>query len=230
MTCSVLHWLPNSVPPPQVLLHGLCHKSCCPGLHCNSFHTQINNTIRSAYFHLRNINRLRPSLTPNSTAILVHSLVTSRLDYCNSLLFGLPHKLLHKIQLVQNASARIITKTPAISHITPILHQLHWLPIKHRIDYKILINTFNAIHNLAPPYLSDLIQINTPTRSLRSASSTNLTVPPARLSTMGGRAFSRSAPRLWNSLPADIRNIDTLTIFKSHLKTHLFRQAYAHLE
>ena len=101
--------------------------------------------------------------------------------------------------------------------------QPHWLPAKLCIDFKILLFTFNTLHNLSPPYLSKPLHISTPSRSLRTTSSVHLSVPPARLVTMGGRVFSRSALRLWNSLLPHIRNLDSLPLFKSRLKTHLFR-------
>lgn len=109
-----------------------------------------------------------------------------------------------------NFAARILTRTPVSEHITPLLTQLLWLPVKYCIDFKILLLTFKALHNFAPPYLSELLQPYAPSRTLRSYSSSLLSIPSARMSTMGFRAFSYCAPHLWNSLPLCIRTTESL--------------------
>ncbi len=157
---------------------------------------------------------------------LVHAFMTSRLDYCNALLGGCPASSINKLQVVQNAAARVLTRSRKYYHITPILQSLHWLPIKFCISYKILLLTYKALNGLAPAYLTSLLSRYNPTCSLRSQNSGLLVVPRIAKSTKGVRAFSYLAPKLWNSLPDNVRGSDTLSLFKSRLKTHLFSQAF----
>ncbi|KAL2091662.1 hypothetical protein ACEWY4_013925 [Coilia grayii] len=146
-----------------------------------SLQAHISNTIKSAYFHLKNICRLRPSLSLSVAETLSHAFITSRLDYCNGVLYGLPSKALDQLQRVQNSAARALTHTKRWQHITPTLKQLHWLPVKSRITYKILLLTYKSLHNLAPQYLSDLLHPYSQSRSLRSSGKDQLVIPRSRL-------------------------------------------------
>ena len=128
-----------------------------------NLNTHITKCCNASFYHLFNIRRIRKFLNKETAQILVNAFITSRLDYCNSLLYGLPATHLNKLQRVQNASARLICNVSRYDHITPTLYQLHWLPIKFRIDFKILLITYKAIHGLAPDYLTELISIKTPT-------------------------------------------------------------------
>ena len=116
----------------------------------------------------------------DSAKILVQAYITSRLDYCNSLLYGAPSTHLNRLQKIQNYAARITTVTPKRSHISPVLAQLHWLPVRQRIEYKILLYTYKALNGLAPIYLTDLIECYIPPRTLRSADQNLLRVPATR--------------------------------------------------
>ncbi|KAI5102046.1 hypothetical protein C0J45_7398, partial [Silurus meridionalis] len=153
-----------------------------------SFKNHINQVTKTVFFHLRNISKLRNMLSISDAEKLVHAFMTSRTDYCNALLGGCPASLINKLQLVQNAAARVLTRSRKYDHITPILSSLHWLPVKFRID---------ALNGLAPRYLSSLLTRYNPPRSLRSQNSGLLVVPRIAKSTKGGRAFSHLAPKLW---------------------------------
>ena len=153
----------------------------------------------------------------------IHAFVTSRLDYCNALLSGYPDKALNKLQLVLNTAARMLTRTKKIDHFTPVLASLHWLSVKARADFKVLLLTYKALHGLAPTDLSDLVLPYIPT--LRSQDAGLLIVPRISKQT-GGRAFSYRAPFLWNGLPTHVRDADSVSTFKSLLKTHLFSRSY----
>ena len=188
----------------------------------------INKVCKASFFHLFNIRRIRKFLSFESVQILVNAFVTSRLDYANSLLYGLPACQIQKLQRVQNAAARLICNVGRFDHITPVLINLHWLPVNFRINFKILLITFKALNGLAPEYISELLTVKPPSRyNLRNNGDLLLKRPNIKtLKTLGDRAFSVAAPCLWNSLPTAIRQSPSVPIFKTHLKTYLFRQAF----
>ena len=187
---------------------------------------QITKTCQAANFHLRNIGSIRHYLTDTAAAQLVHSLISSRLDYCNSLLTGIPDYQLDRLQRILNNAARIVCRLRKSDHISQSLKDLHWLPVQQRIKFKISLLTYKCLHGKAPEYLSDLLQAYSPPRVLRSSNQKLLSVPRFNLNTYGGRAFSYIAPTEWNDLPCDVRNCDNIDSFKTKLKTYLFRSAY----
>ena len=187
----------------------------------------VNSVTRTCYGQIRQIGHIRPYLTSDATKTLINSLVTSRLDYCNALLYGVPKSTTSKLQTVQNTAARLITKTTRFEHITPILKDLHWLQIQDRIKYKILIQTFKTLHGQSPVYMRDLVEVYVPNRNLRSASAATTLVPQkCRLVSYGDRSFKVAAAKLWNSLPDNLRKDSSLNSFKRALKTHLFKNSY----
>jgi hypothetical protein len=130
------------------------------------------------------------------------------------------------MQRVLNTAARILTKTKRRAHITPVLKELHWLPIDKRIEFKVLVLTYKCLHGEAPEYLAGLLQPYLSQRSLRSSNLNLLTIPKMRLKTCGDRTFLFAAPTLWNDLPETVKSHQSLSSFKSDLKTFLFKQSY----
>ena len=142
-----------------------------------SFDEHIKTVSRTAFFHLRNIAKIRNFLSNNDAEKFIHSFVTSKLDYCNALLSGYPDKALNKLQLVLNTAARIVTRTKTFDNITPVLASLHWLPVKARALFKVLLLTYKALHGHIPTSLSNLVPSFIPTGTLRSKDTGLLTDP-----------------------------------------------------
>ena len=187
----------------------------------------VRKVCSTAYHHLRNISSIRRSLTHESATSLVHAFVSSRVDYCNSLLSGISKSSLQKLQRVQNMAARLIVGLKKRDHITPTLKSLHWLPVEQRIMFKVLLITFKALNDKAPSYIKDMLVLRQNQRELRSSSQTLLSMPKSRLRTAGDITFSYQAALLWNALPESLRTLTAVDPFKRHLKTYLFQIAYA---
>jgi hypothetical protein len=185
---------------------------------------QVAAVCRTSYAQLKNLARIKKNFDRKSLEKLIHAFITSRLDFCNSLYFAAKNHSLSKLQILQNSCARLLVNLNRYAHVTPILNQLHWLPVKQRIVFKILVITYKCIHDVEfPSYLRDFITLNAQDRPTRTANSCTVTVPFTRSSFVKDSAFNHFAPTLWNNLPVHLRLSSSLPVFKSRLKTHLFQ-------
>ena len=146
------------------------------------------------------------------------SLVGSRLDYANSILYGVSGANIDKLQRMQNTIARVVKLSRSNTGVIDILKDLHWLPMRYRIDFKIATLVYKMRSSSQSVYLSSLISDYASIRSLRSTGTHILHTPRVKTA-VDSRAFSSSVPNVWNSLPADIRECTTLLNFRRKLKT-----------
>ena len=157
---------------------------------------------------------------------LVNAFVNSRLDYCNSLLYGVGEGLMDRLQRVQNAAARLVSGDKKYDHITPIMMDLHWLSIRRRVTFKVATLVYKCLHGCAPVYLADdcvAVSSIAGRRFLRSAAHLEFTVPMTRTMTSDPRAFPVCGPTVWNSLPCTLRSPElSYNCFRKKLKTELF--------
>uniref|UniRef100_A0A803SXZ5 Reverse transcriptase domain-containing protein n=1 Tax=Anolis carolinensis TaxID=28377 RepID=A0A803SXZ5_ANOCA len=190
---------------------------------------QVLAVARGAFAQLKLVRQLCSYLGKPDLATVVHALVTSRLDYCNALYVGLPLKTVQKLQLVQWEAAKLITRVAYREHITPLLRQLHWLPISYQAQFKVLALAYKALNGSGPAYLSEHVSCYDPPRNLRSSGEALLAVlPPSQVRLAGtrDRAFSVVAPCLWKALPNDVRQAPSLLSFRRKVKTWLWDQAF----
>ena len=189
--------------------------------------THIGKACSKAFYGLYKIKQIRGFLSVDTTKTLMHAFVTSNIDYCNSLLYGLPKCQTDRLQKVLNAAARVTCCVPRSNHITPVLRSLHWLPIVSRIKFKIALLVFKALQGMLPSYLMELLHAKKPSRyDLRNDYQQLLVIPKTKCKTFGERAFSVAGPKVWNNLPLSIKQIGTINAFKSKLKTHIFQEAF----
>jgi len=188
-----------------------------------SLSAHVTAVCRSGYYQLHQAVR---SLSEDASKILVQGFVSCRLDYCNSLFFSISEGLMNRLQSVQNTAARLVTGTRRSDHISPVLHQLHWLPVRQRVDFKVATLVHQSLSGISPPYLADDCCLVADAREWRLRSTASRTCVVTRTySTFGDRAFGAAGPGLWNSLPSHMKDTDiSYSEFRRSLKTFLFGQ------
>ena len=181
-----------------------------------NFNSHIKSVTSAAFYHLKNIARIKNIVSKADLEILIHAFVSSRLDYCNGLLTGLSKQAVKQLQYIQNAAARVLTRTRKYDHISPVLRSLHWLPVAQRIDFKTALLVYKSLHGLAPKYITDMLVPYEPARALRSTGTGLLLVLRVRTK-HGEAAFQIHAAKIWNNLPENVRQASSLTMLKTVL-------------
>ena len=192
-----------------------------------TMYSQINTICKSVNFHIRNIWRIRRFITTEACHHIVRGLVLSRLDYANSLLFGAREADLTRLQRLQNKAARLVLSCGRDQSSTDLFRELHWLPVKQRIIYKLMLYIYKALNDMAPCYISAMVHLqNTDPaeyrQRLRSSSDQTRLIVSRSFKRAGDMSFTIAAARLWNDLPVYLRESQSLPMFKRQLKTHLF--------
>ena len=183
---------------------------------------QVSRIVTSCSYKLRLINVIRNKLTPTVTERVVNAMITGNLDYCNSLLHGIAANQLARIQKIQNTAARLILKRDRRSSATAMLTELHWLPIRKRVMYKLLLLVYKSENGMAPVYIASLLAEYKPPRPLRSGNDMLLVIPKTNLH-YGEISFAVAASTLWNSAPKLLKGTTSVDVFKKYLKTYLFK-------
>ena len=211
-----------------------------------SMKTSIEVKCNTSFCHLYSLRRITKYLSCQATEALIHAFIFSHIDYCNGLLNGVPKYQIHKLQRIQNVAARLVHKLPKFSHVTPLLMDLHWLPVEYHIKYKLLLFTYKGIHQMAPQYINEKFTWkSTWYRSWLSSVVRGIvfvngnvsgdivfddiiyfSVPRTKSVTFEQRSLAVAGPQLWNSLPIDIKMENSLDGFKSKIKSYLFKQAF----
>jgi len=194
-----------------------------------SMRTHISKTVSDCFAVLRQIRSIRLSVTRPVLQSLVASLVLTRLDYGSSTLAGLPARQLNRLQSIINSAAHLVYSARRSEHVSPLLRELHWLRIPERIDFHLAVLVYRCMNGTTPRYLGSELQRVTDIESrrrLRSALSPSLHVPRSLHRTIGDRAFTIAAAKIWNTLPPVITSLLSLGAFKRALKTEMFRRSY----
>ena len=169
--------------------------------------THINKLTSSSFNTLHNISRVQCNFNQDTTKILVQAIILSKLDYCNSLLLGIPKYNIANLQRIQDMSCRMIYILPKHSSINTYLAQLHWLKIQEHITYKVATIMYKCIHNTAPAYLTEMVISELPhTKNIRSTQRGLLYTTKSRTEFVHSRSFKSMGPYIWNTLPANVKD------------------------